>query len=254
MGIFGGNQATPTQPGSGRGVRALRDVDRDLVEAHVLDHGKRVRERVLPRVVPVVVYAGDRAWTAPTAVEALFEGDPADWSPRMSFVLDDLSHVSDHALTGRARGVFGEITLRALLRLPRSLDPAGELTRWIPLLTAMLRAPNGLERLRHIIEYLALVADLKPEALQPVVRQLGPAAEETAMTLAERLRQQGREQGSHQGQAKVILRLLQLKFGDLPVAVVAQVEEGSEAAFERWTEWVLLATTLDHVFDDSPLG
>ena len=211
--------------------------------------------RVLPAVVPVVVYAGDRPWTAPTAVEDLFGRAPEDWMPRMRFLLDDLSRVSDEVFARRLLGVFGDVALRALLRLPRSPDPVGELARWLPLLRAMVEAPGGLERLRHVIEYLAAVADLEPEALQPVVRQLGPAAEETAMTLAERLRQQGRQEGRRQNAVETTLRLLRLKFGEpLPASVSTRVEAGTPADFERWSERLLTATELEQVFDDSPLG
>ncbi len=45
----------------------------------------------LPRVVPVVLFAGEGPWTAPTSVESLVDGGPAPWVPRMSFILDDLS-------------------------------------------------------------------------------------------------------------------------------------------------------------------
>lgn len=77
------------------------------------------------------------------------------------------------------------------------------------------------------------------------------------MTLAERLREQGREEGLAKGRrdtvVEVTLRLLRLKFGELPAAVTATIEAGSEADFERWTERVLVATSLSEVLDDSPV-
>lgn len=213
---------------------------------------------IFPQIIPVVVYAGQTPWNKTTAVQDLIEGKTVDWTPKMHFILDDLSQVSDELLSKRALKAFGNITLRALLRLPKSPDPIKELDLWILLMRAMLRAPNGLVQLQCTIEYLAAVADLEPEALQPIVRQLGSAAEETAMTLAERLRTQGREEGKKEGRiegrtegrSQLMLGILEGKFGvPAPQAFVAKVQSGTEADFARWTARLFDAKTIEDVFD-----
>lgn len=113
----------------------------------------------------------------------------------------------------------------------------------------MLESHRGMNRLRALIVYMTNVADFEPGGLRPVVQQLGTAAEETAMTAAERLRQQGR----HQKAVELILHLLSFKFGDEAADLRSRVESGTEGDFERWSERVLTATTLNQVFDDSPL-
>ena len=206
--------------------------------------------KLLPRVVPIVLYSGTRPWRAPTAVEELFDADRAEpWMPRMSFLLEVLGEASDQDLARKALRAFGELSLRALARLPKSEDPVAEITGWVPLLLLMLRESNGLARLRALIEYLSRVADVEPEALQPVVRQLGPAAEETAMTLAERLMERGRAQGARKGQIKLLLKMLGLRFGTLPPEISARLEAGTEADLERWAERLLVASSLEAVFE-----
>ena len=205
----------------------------------------------LPKVVPVVIYAGEDEWDAPTDVESLVRGDTDAWTPRMSFILDDLTRLSEADLAGRNLGVFAELVVRALTRLRTSSAPLGELRSWLPLLERLLLAKNGLERFRALIEYLASVANFEPEALPPIVRQLGPAAEETAVTAAERLRQQGFERGLEQARIEMTLLQLRMKFGEsLPQDILARVESGTEADFAAWSGRILTANRLEEVFVD----
>ncbi len=207
----------------------------------------------LPRVVPIVIYAGEKPWDAATAVEDLVDGPMTSWTPRMTFLLEDLSGVSDDALGQRGLGLAGQITLRCLLRLPRSSDPIGELRRLSHLLRQLLAGPHGLQRFVTVLEYLSRVANVALSDVRTLVRDVSPRDEETTMTtLAERMGQEAR----HQTAVEITLRQLRLKFAreqPLPEAVVARVEAGTEAELERWSEPFVFATTLDQVFDDSPL-
>ena len=59
--------------------------------------------------------------------------------------------------------------------------------------------------------------------------------------------EQGIEQGIGQGEARILLRLLTLKFGPLPDTVQARVESADAETLLRWSERVLTAGTLDEV-------
>lgn len=212
------------------------------------------KARRLPQVVPVVVYAGEGPWDAPTELEGLIEGDSVAWSPRMRFLLDDLTQLSEPELARRNLSVFAELAVRALTRLRSTDAPLDELRSWLPLLERLLRAKNGLHRFRALIEYLTLVANFEPDSLQPIVKQLGPAAEETAMTAAERLRQEGREQGLEQGarsaRVEMFLIPLRMRFGDAtPPEVLARVEAATKAELETWMGRIFAAQTLSEVFE-----
>ena len=65
---------------------------------------------------------------------------------------------------------------------------------------------------------------------------------------AERFIQQGLEKGIGQGEARVLLRLLTLKFGPLPEPVRARIESADADTLLRWSERVLSADQLDEVF------
>ncbi len=58
---------------------------------------------------------------------------------------------------------------------------------------------------------------------------------------------QGVERGRSEGQAGILLRLLELRFGDVPDAVRERVRGASAAELEAWADAVLVAASLDEV-------
>ncbi len=63
-------------------------------------------------------------------------------------------------------------------------------------------------------------------------------------------RDEGLREGRHEGERKLLLRLLRARFGELPAAATTRVEAAEEADLERWGERVLAADTLAAVFAD----
>ena len=61
-------------------------------------------------------------------------------------------------------------------------------------------------------------------------------------------RDEGRQEGIGQGEARVLLRQLTLKFGPLPEPVRARIESADADTLLRWSERVLSADHLDEVF------
>jgi Domain of unknown function (DUF4351) len=60
----------------------------------------------------------------------------------------------------------------------------------------------------------------------------------------------GKDQGRLEGEAKLLLRQLALRFRTVPDEVATRVRSASEAELERWGERVLTAASLDEVFAD----
>ena len=129
----------------------------------------------LPLVVPIVLHHSDRGWTAATRLEQLFEPAMAEDSelgafvPRLSFVLDDISHLSDEALRERALGMLPTLALW-VLRVGRNPDRLlTSLALWGGLMGELWRAPSGQDALTAIFRYLSIVADLSAAALYTVI-------------------------------------------------------------------------------------
>jgi hypothetical protein len=98
----------------------------NMLDRHVTEHGGGAASLPLPVVIPVVLHHSASGWTAATRLEDLFppelarDAAVAAYVPRLSFVSDDISHLSDDALAQRALGLLPTLTLWAL----RDLDDA----------------------------------------------------------------------------------------------------------------------------------
>ena len=66
-------------------------------------------------------------------------------------------------------------------------------------------------------------------------------------SVADQLIEQGRREGEHKGQRKLLLRLLRVRFGELPESAVAQVQTADAGQLDAWAERVLSAPTLAEV-------
>jgi hypothetical protein len=101
-----------------------------------------------------------------------------------------------------------------------------------------------------------LLLAVKHGARRQLVAVAGPHTEDTMMSLGERLVQkgidkgieQGIEKGIEKGQREMLLRQLGQRFGVLPEAVTARVNEADAADLVHWAERILDAKSLDDVF------
>lgn len=230
--------------------RVLRYVVK-IWEQFRADHPRASR---LPPVIAVVLHHGAKPWSAATDIAELVDADPAlrgalaPHTPRLRFVLDDLTEATDAMIRARALRAFGEVTLRALRDLRGSANPIEDVRRWVPLLRRMLTAPTGLQRLRAILEYLWSVADVDVGEVTAVVQSLGAGAEEMQMpTTAERWKAEGRVQA----QQRTLLRQLTLRFGTVSEAARAHIERADEPTLDRYIDRVITAPTLEAVFADA---
>lgn len=220
----------------------------------------------LPPVLPVLLHHSDTGWTAPTRLSELLRPGPDSLPDLRGFVaemglwIDDISHIDDQVLRARALAPFAAITLALLRdgRRPGRALPA--LDAWPDALAAVARAPDGVAALEQLFRYISLVAqDLDFAQLRNhVSRLLPPAAEDRIMTtIAEQLRnegrdlgiKEGRDLGIKEGKASILLKQLELKFGELGPAVRERLGAADQSTLDRWCERVLTATTLDAVFD-----
>ena len=64
------------------------------------------------------------------------------------------------------------------------------------------------------------------------------------------LRNEERDAGRKEGERHLLLRLLRVRFGELPAAAVARIEAAETAELERWGERLLGAQTLADVLGE----
>lgn len=214
--------------------------------------------RRVPAVIPVVLYHGPKPWSAPTSLAEVIDLEPGDLAamgdhvPSLRFVLDDLSRVDEADLRSREVALLGKVAF-LLLKLARSVGPSGrrgaltlqQLFDKTNDLLARLVQPDMTLAVRYIIE----VSGADPEDVVVALQNAPTEVRDTAMTLAEKLRQQGRIEGRLEGRLESLLNLLRIKFGTVSPEVEARVRAADEAALETWTAAVLNATSLEDVFE-----
>lgn len=136
-----------------------------------------------------------------------------------------------------------------------------ELGGWGGVIREAWNAPDGGAAIRRIFRYIFDVDDLLTvdELQKLATATIGADVEEEIVTLADRLREEGRIKGERQGeqrgalngQRRVLLKQLTLRFGKLPDTASACVNAAGMDQLESWAERVLTAPTLADVLDAS---
>ena len=231
--------------------------------------------KLLPAVIPLVLYHGKRGWSAPTRFVDLIDLDEQAKQtieaiiPDFRYIIDDLSGQSDEQLRTRAIGHLGLLTLLSLQRLPNHPDPEAAIKRMGDLAVAVINAPSGVQALAAILWYLFKVSDPEPSAIKEWLEvSIGGRALEAYMTAAERMTEEtrkialaegeakgrvegeakGRVEGEAKGRAEVLRKLLTLKFGVLSAESEERLSKAGIEDLDRWSERVLSAQRVEEVF------
>ena len=208
-------------------------------------------EPPLPPVLPVVLYSGDRPWRASRDMSGLVAAVPGDLRPyqlQMRYLL-----IEERSLL-RASGLPDTNLAALLFRMGSHRD----IEQWRALLHTVMQATQGpefKELKRSITAWLLLMAQSNAglsEAL-PVVNSL----EELDMMISEKpgiwaqqWKLEGKQEGIREGQADLLLRLIERRFGAVPDAVTQRIHDADESALTLWSLNVLDAATLEDVFSD----
>lgn len=153
---------------------------------------------LLPEIVPVVLYHGERSWTYPLQFASLVAGGGASaHTPHFEPHMVNLGDIPDEQVTGSLRAVLGLFALKHVrLRL---------VERTAELLVELLHRAEAEPALRPLVELIERV--YVGTKSRTDVRRLVAAAsrlryhevEGGMMTYAEELLKEGREQGLEQG-------------------------------------------------------
>jgi Putative transposase, YhgA-like len=220
---------------------------------------KRGEVRRLPVIVPVVLHHGRDGWTTAVRFEELLDADEdllaalGEHVPRLRLVIDDLGKQSDDQLYARAATSFARLVLWALKNAREAGWLGGEIGRWKELIAAVLAERDGARALTALFRYILLTNPaVEREVLQGLLPgDRGTQVEEAVMNWHEREVDQGRRDGERNGERnagrRVLLKMLRLRFGELPSPVVARIEAAEVAELDAWAERFVTATRLEDV-------
>jgi hypothetical protein len=213
----------------------------------------------LPPILAVLVSHVPGGWTSSRTLDDLF--DPSVRAipslsasiPRSWLIIDDLAHLSNDDLQARSLGAFQKLALWLLrdARAPRRL--LDNFATWIVTFAEAERAPAGIDATATLLTYMFRVIDpVHHDRLRAKIHQLGPHAEETAMTIAEQWHEEGRKQGREEGRIAALRSLLRSKFGSraLDATYEARLQAATPAAVDHYLQRVLVADSPAAVFED----
>ena len=226
-----------------------------LLWQHLVREKRLPADGKLPPILPVVLYNGDRRWTAPLAMRELI-GLPDDsslwrWQPDLRYHLVDEGAFNQDDLARR------DALLALLFRLESSPD-SGQVVALADEVLAWFARYPGFSGLRTVFAEIlsGLLGPLAPNVRAPrglseVRNMLATRAETWKQQWLLEGRQEGRQEGEQMGrragEAALLLRLLERRFGPLPDWATDRIAGADTVTLEEWGIRVLDAGSLDAV-------
>lgn len=205
----------------------------------------------LPLVIPIVVYNGRAPWGVPQELSELIEPvDPSAeiYLPRLRYKLVDEGSYPREELERR------ESPVASLFQIEKSRS-------WDDVLDSVSRLRKHLrpdeDSLREAFEVWLRRVVLPRLGRSPKEIPANLTLEEFETMLAEnidewnrKIRDESLELGVQQGEARVLLRQLRLKFGPLSAATEERMRSAAPDLLEKWSDRILTAESLESVFGD----
>jgi predicted transposase/invertase (TIGR01784 family) len=217
----------------------------------------------MPVVIPLLLCHGPKGWSVATRFEDLLDIDDEtrelvlDFVPKFRTLVDDLTLQTDEELQSRAMTELGRIMLWCLKTARHTDELIAGMSSWAALFRAVRSTPNGMAALALIWRYLMSVHDAVEERVLPALAAaLDEEQRQDMASIADQLVEKGIkkgiEKGIEKGERGIVLRLLERRFGPLPVDTVERIERAVPGDLERWADRVLTAATLREVLEGAP--
>jgi hypothetical protein len=213
----------------------------------------------LPPILPVVLYNGAPAWSAPSSVESMIASSNTALSgylPRLQYVIVDVGRLTEAQLKARdtlLAGLFKLETLSDLEQIQAQLDH----------MSALLRASVAPVRDAALIWIHEL---FKPQQLSITRQQLlsptekNPMLQDTLQKWREQLFLEGHQKGHQEGlevaraaMGELLAKLARLKFGE-DEARGARIEGLTMDELEAALERILTAEDEEALFAPRPVS
>lgn len=198
-------------------------------------------------MIPIVVYNGRGPWGVPQELSELIEPvDPSAemYLPRLRYKLVDEGSYPNADLERR------ESPVASLFRIEKSQS-------WEDVLDGVSRLRQHLrpdeDSLREAFEVWLRRVVLPRLGKSPKEIPANLTLEEFETMLAENIDEWNRkirDESLQQGEVRILLRQLRLKFGPQSAAMEEQVRSAAPDLLEKWSDRILGAKNLDEVFGD----
>ncbi|RMG05556.1 MAG: hypothetical protein D6735_05230, partial [Acidobacteria bacterium] len=215
-------------------------------------------EEKLPLIIPVVVYHGrtPQLFFRPSELINIPSDELRVYVPDYQAEFYDFSPRSELKIKG-------EIILQLILsclRAKNEPEVIEHVASIISLLAKLDHTAPAIEWVKVIFRYILDVMDISAEELYNLTTSLPEPTKEVTMSLAEKIRLKGIEEGFEKGKTKglmegkvrVLRRLLSKRFGldILPSDIEIRLQNATEEELDIYAERILEAKTLDEVFGE----
>ena len=208
---------------------------------------KQIAEKgKLPPVFPIVIYNGEKRWSAARNINELIQEVPGGlqaYLPSQRYHLLDEGRTAPNADNNR---------ISDIIALERGLNPA-QLQELISQMTEQLKGDQNRELRRAFTVWInrVVLKRLVPETEIPEVNELSEVKEmlaERVTQWTEEWKQQGMQQGMQQGEGRMLLRQLMRRFGLVSPEIQKRLQSATTEQLEHWAENFVDAEKIEEVF------
>ncbi|MCK6546033.1 Rpn family recombination-promoting nuclease/putative transposase [Myxococcota bacterium] len=213
--------------------------------------------KTLPMIIPIVVTHAEPRWRAPRRFGELY-ADPVGLVGLMSgglvdftFILDDLIASTEEEI---ARTSESDVLTAVLWSLKcRGRAHVSREDAWADLMHRIVRRGRR-DAADAVLRYHWERSEDEVSVVVRAAMRVDPVLKEIGMGYLDRVRQEsreeGREEGRQTGAAEILLKLVGLKFGAPPPALVERVRAAPLPVVERAIERILTAETVEALFSE----
>ena len=223
---------------------------------------KNVNE--LPMIIPIVIYHGEANWNINSTLGELIKGykdlpkDVQKYIPDYEYLLYDLSKFTDEEIKGKVINKIVMTTLRDTFT-KNNEGIIESLYRTLIHFAELEDQQTGIEYFETLMRYIfSARVDLSKKDVNKILSKIEttyPEGSEVVMTLAERFREEGMEEGMLKGLAlgetnsliKTNVRLLTKKFGTLPEEIKVGISKLDVETLELITVEIFEYESLDDI-------
>jgi hypothetical protein len=230
------------------------------------DLGPRRDDEPPIAVLTILLHHGDAPFASARGNALL-----AEFRPRVPFLVFDLASQDEATIRAHDSTPLGTTCLLCLrfLRGFTASEAMAAFERWADLLRAVDRdggQPSGPTAVSALGWYVLRTTEVGSHDLHTAFERILQRPEETIMSTAEKLRNEGiakgkaeglseglakgKLEGKLEGKAETLLRQLTRRFGAPPAPLLTRVHAASLADLDLWTDRILDAKTLADVFAD----
>jgi predicted transposase YdaD len=225
-------------------IRQLQDKDKPDPLVYFVEDEQGHRYAKFPLAISIVCYNGKPIWWPSLDLASMLH-TPAGLEhliPKFSYLLVDEHRIPEERL-GDQNLLAALIGLEKTDSLEGLLEAFSDLLMWI-------RDP-GIRRAFAVTVKVALIrlglADASKDVTDP--EEIKNMLAANLMEWRDRVREEGREEGQLEGEALIVTRQLQLKFGTLDEVNKKRIAEADSETLLRWADRVLTTEKLSDVFD-----